>query len=183
MVLQPRWSLYAIPGLVSLIVGVLVLTHPDPSIKLLGVFLGIDLLIVGVLAIVRGASNDTHPDAGPGAILLGILALIAGLLVIRNPQKSLTLLAMAFGIYLVAAGAYLLGRGMVNREGRFGRLARGALMVAAGTVIISWPDIGPKTLALIAGITLVLQGVLEIAMAFLARRAERDEVTGRPAPT
>jgi len=167
------WYLFAISGVVSFVIGVLVLAYPDPSVKVLGVFLGIDLLIVGGVLIVRGAAKEAGPGEGPGAILLGTIALIAGLVVIRNPGKSLTLLAVAFAIYLVVAGAVTLGHGLVNRGRRWVTLGRGLVLVAVGTVILSWPDISLKALAVLAGIGLVLQGAIEVAEAFLLRSARR----------
>jgi len=165
------WVLLALPAIVSLVVGVLLLTHPDPSIKFLGVLLGIDLLIAGVLFIVRGASSDSDPEAGPYGVLVGILALIAGLVVIRNPTESLSLLVIAFATYLIVAGAVILGRGIVHRAGRAPRIVVGLVLVCAGTVIIAWHDPDLGTLAVLAGITLVLQGLLGVVQAFMLRRA------------
>lgn len=168
--LARHWGLFVVSGAIGLIIGVLVLAYPDPSVKLLGVFLGIDLLIVGVLLIMRGASSDGEPGEGPGAILVGALGVIAGLLVIRNPGRTLELLVVAFAIYLVVAGAVALGQGLVHRERRWLTLGRGAVLVVAGTVLISVPDLGLKTLALIAGISLILQGLFEIAEGLALRR-------------
>ncbi|HKP89231.1 MAG TPA: DUF308 domain-containing protein [Thermoleophilaceae bacterium] len=166
-----RWQLLAVSGTVSLVFGVLVLTHPDPSIKLLGALLGIDLLIAGVLFIIRGAASDSDAEAGPYAILLGILALIAGLVVIRNPTKSLSLLVMAFAIYLIVAGAVMLGQGLVHRVHRSPRIVGGLVLVTAGTLIVAWHDPDLGVLAVLAGITLVLQGLVGIASALILRRA------------
>jgi uncharacterized membrane protein HdeD (DUF308 family) len=163
------WYLFGIAGLVSVAVGVLVLAYPEPSLKLLGIFLGIDLLVAGTLVLARGAAADR--TAAP--IILGTLALIAGLVVIRNPGKSIALLTLAFGIYLVVAGALAVAQGLVNRARRGVALARGAVLLILGTIIVSWPDISLKTLALLAGISLILHGVAEIAEAFLLRAASR----------
>ena len=161
------WYLFAVSGVVSAVVGVLVLAYPSPSVKLLGIFLGIDLLVAGVLMIIRSSAGRTD-ETGP-LVFLGALALIAGLIVIRNPTDSLVLLTVAFAVYLVVAGAVALGRGIAIRKGRGTRLIRGAVMVAAGTVIISWPDLSVKTFTVLTGIALVLQGVVEIAEAFALR--------------
>jgi uncharacterized membrane protein HdeD (DUF308 family) len=170
---ERNWYLFAVSGAVSAVIGILVLVYPDPSVKLLGVFIGIDLLIVGVLLIVRGAASRSDPSAGPAEILLGTLALIAGLIVIRNPGDSLVLLAVAFAAYLIVAGSLALAAALVNREGRGTALARGLVLVAAGAVIIAWPDISVKTLTVLAGIALILQGAAEIAEALLLRGLRR----------
>lgn len=170
------WYLFAISGVVSAVVGVFVLAYPDPSLKLLGVFLGIDLLIAGVLVILRGASSRSESSDGAAQILLGTLALIAGLIVIRNPGKSLAVLAIAFAIYLIVAGALAFASGLMHSERRWVRLGRAVVLIAVGTVIIAWPDISLRTLAVLAGIALVLQGAAEIAEAFVLRslRASAD---------
>ena len=61
--LERLWYLIAISGVVSMVIGILVLAYPDPSIKLLGVFMGIDLLIVGGDADRPwGLEQDRRPD-------------------------------------------------------------------------------------------------------------------------
>ena len=74
------WYLLALSGLVGVVIGVLVLAHPEPSLKLLGVFLGIDLLVVGVLGIAHGFSSQSRSEEGSSEALVGVLAVIAGLL-------------------------------------------------------------------------------------------------------
>jgi uncharacterized membrane protein HdeD (DUF308 family) len=170
-VAERAWYLFAVSGAVSLVIGVLVLAYPSPSIKLLGVFLGIDLLIAGVLLIARAMSGGEETRAAE--MLLGTLALIAGLIVVRNPARSLELLTLAFAVYLVVAGALALGRGLVHSRQRWSTLARGAVLVAAGTVIISWPEMSVKTLTVLAGIALILQGAMEVAEGFALRSPAR----------
>jgi uncharacterized membrane protein HdeD (DUF308 family) len=167
------WWIVGLSGAISAVVGLLVLAYPSPSVKLLGVFLGINLLAGGVLLIVRSVASDDADDTRTPAMLLGTLGVIAGLIVIRNPDKSLVLLGVAFAIYLVVAGAVALGHGLVRSEHRWSTLGRGAVLVAAGTVILSWPDIGVKSLAVLAGIALLLQGAFEIGEAFVLRSARR----------
>jgi uncharacterized membrane protein HdeD (DUF308 family) len=173
---QRQWYLLAISGAIAAIVGVLVIAYPSPSLKLLGVFLGIDLVLGGILALFRGPSA--------GYLILGVLAIGGGLLVIRNPGKSLVLLVLTFAIYMVIAGALALVRGIDGEGPRAVTIVRGIVLVAVGTVIVAWPDISLKTMAVLAGIGLVLQGLVEIAEALALRRVSRipDSPDRRPAP-
>jgi uncharacterized membrane protein HdeD (DUF308 family) len=165
-----HWYLLAISGAVSAIIGILVLAYPDPSVKLLGVFLGIDLLIAGLLLVLRGPGSGSD-GSRTTAIVLGTLALVAGVLVIRNPGKSVALLAIAFGLYLIVAGALTVARALGKSERRGVGVVHGLVVLAAGIVIVAWPDLGLKTLAVLIGIALLLQGAFEIAEAFLLRAA------------
>jgi uncharacterized membrane protein HdeD (DUF308 family) len=169
------WYLLLISGVISAGIGILVVAYPDPSLKLLGVFLGIDLLIVGGLMIVRGTAEDGESGSRAAMLLLGTIALIAGIMAVRNPGETIVLLVLAFAIYLIVAGALVLAHALVEREHRGLRLARGAVLVAAGSVIIAWPDLSLTTLAWLAGIALILQGALEIGEAFLVRGVARAE--------
>jgi len=164
--LAPRglWLLVGISGVVNLVIGVLVLAYPDPSIKLLGIFLGIDLLVVGGTCLVAGAARGTI------AIVVGVLALIAGLIVIRNPAESLLLLTLVFATYLIAAGALSVGRAFTHHDHRAPILIRGTLLIIAGTVIFAWPDLSLTTLAVLTGLSLLIHGAADIGEAFVLRK-------------
>jgi hypothetical protein len=171
------WYLLAISGGISAVIGVLVIAYPSPSLKLLGVFLGIELVLGGILAMVRGVTGGgTERGSSAAYLILGVLALGAGVVVIRNPGESLVLLVLTIAVYMVIAGALALARAIAEPEGRGITALRGVVLVAVGTVIVAWPDISLKTLAVLAGIGLVLQGVIEIAEAFAVRSAGRAAV-------
>ena len=163
------WYLLAVSGAVSAVIGAVVLAYPDPSVKLLGVFVGIDLLIGGTLLVARGFADGSDEAGGVAEVVIGILALVAGLIVIRNPGESVVLVAVAFAIYLVVHGAVVMSRGLIHHRNRMATLARGAVLAIAGTVILCWPDISLKTLTVLAGIALLLQGVVALVEAFHQR--------------
>jgi uncharacterized membrane protein HdeD (DUF308 family) len=170
------WYLGLVSGVTSIAIGALVLAYPAPSVRLLGVFLGIDLVIAAGVLIVRGARALSPDGAGQNELLLGILALIAGVVVIRNPERSLTLLALALGLYLIVAGALTLGRGVASPERRVVSLVKGAVLASAGTLIVAWPDIGRATLTILAGVVLCLVGAFDIGEAFVTRRQQRKQL-------
>jgi uncharacterized membrane protein HdeD (DUF308 family) len=163
------WYLPAIAGVVSLVIGVVVLAYPEPSLKLLAVFLGIDLLIVGLTLIVGGAARG----AGAPAVVLGVVALIGGVIVLRHPGNTVAVLALALSIYLIAAGALDVGRALATDTLSWRTIGRGALLVAAGTLIVAWPDISLKTFALLAGLALLVQAAVDIGEAYVLREERR----------
>ena len=76
---------------------------------------------------------------------------------------------LTFAIYLIIACAMSLVRAIGDDERRAIAFVRGVILVAVGTVIVVWPDISLKTMAVVAGIGLVLQGVVEITEALALR--------------
>jgi uncharacterized membrane protein HdeD (DUF308 family) len=159
------WWLLLLAGLISLGVGVVVVANPDRSLKVLCALVGIYLLAAGVILIVKTASEQ---ERGAGGILAGILALIAGVVVIRHPGQSLVAVALAVGIWFIVGGAIDLSHAITGPH-RLLYLLRGGLFVAAGTIIVASPHITLKTLAILIGIGFIVNGALQIAEAFVVR--------------
>jgi uncharacterized membrane protein HdeD (DUF308 family) len=169
-----EWYAFAAAGVVSFVVGVLVLAYPDPSVELLGVFIGIDLLVVAVAAIVRGVSGLANEGSNQGTLLVGIVGLIAGALVIRNPGGTVVLLAVTLAIYLIVAGALALSHAIISSERRLASLVKGLALAGAGTVMLCWPDPSLDALVVLAGLSLCIQGVVDLVEAFLLRALRRQ---------
>lgn len=165
------WYLLVISGLIGLGVGVLVLVHPNRSLTALAVILGVYLLVAGVFVMVRTVSDRERGAAG---LLLGILSLIAGVVVIRHPGQSIVVVALAVGLYFIVAGALDLAHAITGPR-RLLHLVRAVVLLAAGIAITASPDIRVKTLALLTGIALCLEGVSQIAEGLVLRSQSRGE--------
>jgi uncharacterized membrane protein HdeD (DUF308 family) len=159
------WWLLTVTGAFGLAIGIFVLSDPSRSLKTLAVILGIYLLLIGTLVIVRTATDD---DRGAGGFVLGAVTLIAGVILVRHPGQSIVLISMALGVYFLIAGALALARAIVG-PGRIWALIRGVVLVAAGVVITSSPEISVKTLALFTGIALCLEGTIQIVESLMLR--------------
>jgi uncharacterized membrane protein HdeD (DUF308 family) len=162
--MEQFWYLPVVGGVIALVFGVLVLARPDTSLKTLAVIVGIYLVLGGVIAIAHLFANRDDETVGLAWLVLGMVSLIAGLVVIRHPSESLTAVALAVGIYFIAAGAVELSWAIIRPGHRLATLARAVIAIAAGCVILASPNIGVKTLALIVGIALCLQGIAQIVI-------------------
>jgi uncharacterized membrane protein HdeD (DUF308 family) len=163
------WWLLLLIGLISIGLGVVVLAHPSRSLEALCVLVGIYLLVAGVVAIVKTAMDRDREAVG---ILLGIAALIAGVVVIRHPSGSLVAVSIAIGLFFIIDGALDLAYAIIGPR-RLLHLVRGGLLLAAGVVIVSSPHISVKTLAILTGIALCLNGLFQISEGFLLRSLGR----------
>jgi hypothetical protein len=165
-----RW-LELIQGVLALAAGVLVLVYPDRSLTVLTIVFGIYLV---VLSPIRLALALTVPGLAAGErgleAVLSIFALIAGIIVIVDPGAGLLAVALAFGIYLLAAGTIRLYLGVTERDNRVWRIVTGVLDLAAGALVIAYPGIGLTALAVIISIYLLLRGVLDLWLAWMLNR-------------
>jgi uncharacterized membrane protein HdeD (DUF308 family) len=176
------WWLLLLVGICTLGIGVLLLFWPHRTLSTLAVILGIYLLAVGVIWI--GASIGAKESRGAG-LWRGLFALIAGAIVIRHPSDSITVLALAFGIFLLVAGAFELVAAIEYTEQRGWRILEGLVDLAVGILIVSWPQFGVYTFAIVLGISLIVRGAVEAWLAIagitLSRREHRGSSTLSPA--
>lgn len=165
------WWLLLLGGVVSLVIGILLLVWPSRTLEVIAILLGIELLLIGAIQI--GLAFGEPSGSRTGAILRGAFAGIAGLIVIRHPGGSLTVVALAIGIYLVLAGVMKLVSAFETSVGRGWLLLGAVLDLAIGVLIVAWPQFGVTSLAVIAGIALILRGAVESISAFALRSVEK----------
>ena len=80
----------------------------------------------------------------------------------RQLGDTLVVFTLIVGAWFVVAGIVRFVAAFASPEGRGGNLVTATLDVIAGIVILSWPDLGLSTLAVIIGIVLILRGVFFI---------------------
>lgn len=162
------WWWPAFFGVVSIIAGVLALAWPGPTLFVLAVLFGIELIVWGVFRLVGAL---TFGDAGGGArtlwAILGILSLLIGFYALRHIVITLLSLGLLLGIFWLVDGIGLLASAAEHRgmPGRGGHVLSGILGVVAGLVLLAWPALSILTLAVLAGIWLILAGVMQLGIA------------------
>ena len=150
------WLLFAV-GLLSIVVGVVILFKPGDSLETLAVIAGIFLLVNGVIELVASFMRST-PDRGLVA-LFGVLSAIVGVLLIRHPIAGVEFVAILVGLWLITVGIIRFATAFYEYSHRFWHGLAGALAVFAGIAIIVDPDIGYATLALLVGIGFIANGI------------------------
>lgn len=163
------WWLICLVGLVSIVAGAILIARPSHSLKVLAVVLGIVLLLEGisqiVIAITGGAQNRSL------AAFVGVLGIVVGLILVRHPMHAVNAIGLVVGIWLVAAGTLRLIRAFLPGWGSGWEIVLALLEVAVGLAIALNPDIGYTTLAVIAGIWMIVNGVAGVLFGLAFRRA------------
>jgi len=95
-------------------------------------------------------------------VFLGALAIVVGVIVLIFPDQSLVLLAVLIGIFFLVSGLVRLIAGIlaVHRSTtiRVLNVIAGALLVIGGVLVIIHPVAGVWALALLIGLTWILEG-------------------------
>ena len=161
-------------GIVSIVVGILVIARPVNTLLFVAVLFGVQLLILGVVRIVLGASVSGVPRwLKVLSVVLGILTIIAGVICFLRPQASLVILAILLAVGWIADGIGDLARGFgADRSGgeRAYLIVLGIVSIVAGLVVAIFPGPSLVLLAQVAGVALLLIGALTCLSAIIGRR-------------
>lgn len=101
-------------------------------------------------------------------ILLGVLAIIVGILALASPVATVLALVILFAVYAFIAAGLQAARAFssVTAGPAFGHLLLGLIDVAAAVVAVLWPAPTALVLVLIVAIWAAVAGVTEIFAAF-----------------
>ena len=169
LALARNWAGVLFVAIVTAIVGVVVLVWPDKSLTVLSVLLGIHLLLFGLFRLIEAFSSET---ASPGLTgFVGVVALLAGVVVVRNPFETITVLAVILAAAWIVIGAIDLMSAITDSSlpDRWLTALFGLVSIVAGIVVISWPEPSVTVIAWIAGLYLLVVGVLLALLAFRLR--------------
>jgi uncharacterized membrane protein HdeD (DUF308 family) len=162
-------------GVLSALLGVLVLTWPGASVGVLAWLFGIQLIVTGALQFVSAASDVAGTSGRVLSCVLGTLSILAGLLCLRTPLQTALVLGLLIGITWVIGGVIRIGQAIVADQGasRWWRIAGGVLWVVAGGLVLDFPGASIVALASILGVVLLLEGACLIAVGLTTHRTRR----------
>jgi uncharacterized membrane protein HdeD (DUF308 family) len=129
-------------------------------------------VVMGVLSVATGVVVVVWPDIT--LLALGVIALIAGVTCIRRPGESLLAIVMVVGVYLIAAGVIRAVRAFDVSEGRAWALVLAVLEVAVGCLVLSWPNLGLATVAILFAASMLIRGLFAIVVG-VRLRGTHDE--------
>ena len=156
-------------GILAIIFGALLVFIPGRTLAFVAALFGAYLIVLGLVHI--AAALLTHDVAGGqrrAGLLIGLLAIVVGAVVIARPDGSIKVVAVVAGIYLIVMGVTTAILGLA--ESRGSAALRGGLSLAAGIALLVWPDVTVGVVATIAGIFMLVRGVVELAAGLSLRR-------------
>jgi uncharacterized membrane protein HdeD (DUF308 family) len=97
-----RWVM-GLSGVLAVVIGVLCLTDPIQTLKVIGVLVGVFWILAG-LGDLLGAFLPGAPGARAWDIVKGVVSLGAGIFLVANPKVSLGFLVLISCIWLLGYG-------------------------------------------------------------------------------
>ena len=108
-------GLVALFGVVTAIVGVLLIRHPIGGVAAIALLIGIWLIAAGVIRLATAFEEYEHRG---WHALVGLLELIAGIVIVANPDIGFATLALFVGIGFILNGIGMTALGWGMHEAR-----------------------------------------------------------------
>lgn len=166
------WKWMLAWGVLTLILGVVVLVWPGKSILAAAVLFGIYLIASGIAQVASAFALGL-----PGGVLLfisGALSIVLGVFAFRHFYQGwpIVLLAIWIGVGFIFQGVAESALAISNRElpERGWHIFFGVVSILAGMIVIGWPISSIALLAIVAGVSLVVIGTTQIVWALRARK-------------
>ena len=169
---QTPWWLILLGGIVSIILGILLLTVPVKTVVSLVFVLGFYWILSGIFTLVGMFVDHT---AWGWKLFTGLLSIIAGIVVLRYPLISAAtiplLIILFLGIQGLIVGVVMLV--MAFTGGGWGSGILGVLSIIFGLVLIAnWSSLASiVALVTVTAIFLLVGGIAQIFQSFRQRTA------------
>ncbi|GAD85825.1 hypothetical protein NCAST_32_03080 [Nocardia asteroides NBRC 15531] len=169
---KKTWQTILVTGLLAVVLGIIVLVWPGPSLLVAGILFGIYMVVSGIFQLVAAFTHLPSTSFRVLSFISGLLSLVIGIFCFRDDLTSILLLALWIGISWLFRGITVLfaAASEPGTPGRGWQIFYGIISAVAGVVLIVWPISSISTLVLVVGIFLIVIGIMEIITAFGVRK-------------
>jgi uncharacterized membrane protein HdeD (DUF308 family) len=175
LVAQRLWKWKLVAGLLTIVLGAIVLAWPGPSILVASTLFGVYLLFSGLTELFLAFTLPRSAAIRVMLFISGALSLVLAMLSFRHfgDAYAVLLLSLWIGIGFIFQGVTGVAAGVSESDlpGRGWYVTAGIISVIAGLMVLVWPFDSIAVLTLAAGIWLIVIGITQIVQAFQTRKA------------
>lgn len=174
--LAQRWWIFLLQGILTIILGILLLTNPEATLIALSIVLGGWWLVTGILDIIGAFVGRKGSSGWVWTLLAGILSAVVGGYLLFQPLSGAAALPVAYTL-LFAIGALLSGllnviaafamRKQISGEGWI--ILWGAIAIVLGLLMLSSLQAASAAMVYVAAIFAIIGGVITLFNAFHLR--------------
>jgi uncharacterized membrane protein HdeD (DUF308 family) len=171
------WMSVVVSGFAAAILGVAILVWPKPTLVVAAVLFGVYLAVSGIALVLMAFGLPIASGGGRFLnFITGVASIILAVLAFRHfdeGQYAILLLAVWIAIGFILHGTSTAALAISDRQfpGRGWAIFFGIVSIIAGLVVLAYPFDSLLTLVRVAGIWLIILGVMEIVAGFGMRSA------------
>jgi uncharacterized membrane protein HdeD (DUF308 family) len=180
--LRGHWKLFLIEGIVLVILGLAAVMLPLIATIAIAILVGWIFLLSGVVGLIATFRMRSAPGFG-WSLMSGILAVVAGIVVLRWPLRGAISLTFVLSLFLVLEGLISIMFALEHKRelsGRWGMMLFSGVvdLVLAAMILAGLPGTAAWAIGLLVGINMIFGGSALIGMALHARNATSGVVGG-----
>ncbi len=166
-----RWWLTLLVGILSLIVGFIVLVNPVSSYLTIALWLGVVVFISGIMGLWQSFSSNNRFVSRGWLIIASIADLFIGVALMLNTMLSAAMLPILLGVWMLYRGITMFMQGIDLRGygiSDAGWVIFGSLLtIAISIAILLLPtSVGMGVVVLVVAIGFILYGVTLLSLSF-----------------
>lgn len=172
---------YIISSITFCIAGIILMLRPDISARVLCYLSGGLLIVCGIMKLIGYWSRDPYRLAFQFDLAFGLLSLVMGLVMVLHPSSVIRLVYFAIGVVALTDGLLKLQTALDAR--RFGIRKWWLITLTAvltsllGLLLILDPFAGGSLLLTMAGLTLLLEGILNLCVGICTVKVMKKEMS------
>jgi uncharacterized membrane protein HdeD (DUF308 family) len=166
--LAKKWWVLLLRGILLIIIGLLAFVSPLTWV----IFVGIYILIDGITMLLSGFSDQPAGQSRWPLLILGILGLVAGLIILWNPELGGDTLTFVIAAWAVVGGILTIISALRVRQeidNEWWLVISGILAIIFGILVFTNVLAGILTIAWVFGVFAIVVGILSIVLAFRVR--------------
>ncbi len=152
-------------ALVGIAVGIIALVWPNITVNVAAILLGIGLIAAGLFRLYQSFAATFLSGGLRFALgLIGLMIIWAGGVVLFSPDDRIWFLAVFIGIGWIFQGfGDLFGATTGSRHSSVWLMVlSGLVSIAAGIIMLAWPNLGLATFVWVAAILLITVSVMSL---------------------
>jgi uncharacterized membrane protein HdeD (DUF308 family) len=171
------WWVLVLRGLFAILFGLIAIVWPDVTVFVIVTIMGAFLLLDGLIEIWVGFLGRGRDDEWWTDALLGIAAVIAGVVILAWPGVTAVGLMVFIGAVMTVYGAMMIYQAVRLRadiSNEWLLVINGALSLVLGIAFMIFPGAGAVSLVWMIGIYIIVFGILLIMVGWKMRGIVRD---------
>jgi len=174
------WWFIALKGILFIIFGVLAVLYPGETISTVTIYLGLVILITGIIFLIGAIMNIRHKRPWEVWMLEAIIDIALGILFIFYPEWTLKFFTTLIGAWAVILGIYQLityfkTRKVLGNNSLY--LYNGIFAVVLGLLFIFNPFGPGKIVTVLIGIFAIIFGVNVLVMGINLRKGGQAKLS------
>jgi len=170
--LANRWWVFLLRGLVAIAAGVITMMHPELTLLVLIVLIGVSALVDGLACVFAGVGGGAAGRPWWEMILLGLAGVGFGIATLAWPGLTTMFLVFLIASWSIVRGIFEIAvavklRKEIDDEWLIG--LSGVISIAFGALLFAKPGAGALALATIIGFFLFIGGAMAVAFALRLR--------------